>query len=377
MWAADAGPVIIVNLSRHRCDAIILIRHLNDPIIVPLPEGTTPEAVQDIADGFTKAPRLGTNDAIKLLRKTWTMIVEPVVKQLLLEVPSGSRVWWYTTGAASRLPLHAAGPWRGKSVKNDDPGHGMMELFVSSYTPSLTALISARTGGVKRGPRAAPTVLAVSQPETPGRQPLPQASKELDCIRTAARHRKLPLRVTVIEGKAALKATVLQSIAKHPWVHLICHGHQDPHLPFSSNFSMEDGPISLLSLLQQDLPLAELAVLSACHSAKVNKDLPDESLHLAAGMMMAGFRSVVGTMWALDDGVAPLVMKEFYREMLPKDGEPKRAADAAVALWNAVDTVAVMKKEIPQPKDKPSNVEPAEPPLMPFMQRINFVHYGI
>jgi len=38
-------------------------------------------------------------------------------------------------------------------------------------------------------------------------------------------------------------------------------------------------------------------------------------MHLAAGMLAAGFKSVIGTMWAIPDEAAPVVAEKFYRKL--------------------------------------------------------------
>lgn len=358
--AAARGPVIIVNISQIRSDAFIIVSNRNSPISIPLPNATL-ESVERLADRLGLRPALLDKvTAIAILRETWRIIVQPIAEKLQdpqLGAAPGSRVWWCSTGAASRLPLHAAGPY-----KPNTPG--MLELFVSSYTPSLEALIVAREEEreeekEKSGGNDSPNpsaILVVSQPSTPGQEELPHVSSETLCIQLRA-----PT-ANILNDKAGTRADVLKAIVKCSWAHLICHGHHDPTHPFSSHFSMYDGSISLRDLLEQDLPKAQIAVLSACHSAKVNKELPDESLHLAAGLIAAGFRSVVATMWALDDEVGPLVMEKFYAEMLPEGGEAKKAEDVATALKKAVS----MKKEGSE-----------DLPLIPLMQRINFVHYGV
>ncbi|KAF8604318.1 hypothetical protein BDV93DRAFT_555591 [Ceratobasidium sp. AG-I] len=69
-------------------------------------------------------------------------------------------------------------------------------------------------------------------------------------------------------------------------------------------------------------------------TAKGDSNLPDEAVHLAAGMLMAGFPSVIATMWSIRDEDAPLVAEEVYASLL-EGGEPDsrragRALHAAV-----------------------------------------------
>lgn len=347
--AADAGPIIIINIGSIRSDAIVILRQLDRPIIVPLPLAT-PDPVRRLADAFSLRPaELDTSKAIFLLREIWRIICEPVVKELRKhapDLPLGSRVWLLPTGDAVRLPLHAAGPY--KTGERD-----MLHLFTSSYTPSLTALVQARQRRLTDSStiRGSPSVLILGQGNTEGEKELPRAGDEVQSVMRYAQS------CTTLEGPFGTRDAVLSGIFENPWVHLVCHGHHDEVQPFSSHFSLHDGPLSLLDLIRKEVPQAEFAFLSACHSAGGSRDMPDEHFHPAASMMLAGFSSVVATMWALDDSVGPEVAGAFYREMLGRK-EPKGAADAAGILRRVVMKLG-RKQEIP------------------FMQMINLVHYGI
>lgn len=384
-WAAEAGPVIVVNISDTRSDAIIIVRKVSRPIRVPLPQAT-PDNVRRLADAFgSRATELDTPSAVILLRDLWTAIVEPIAKRLRdprLNLSFGSRIWWCPTGDAARLPLHGAGPY--KRGERD-----MLHMYTSSYAPNLTTLIQARkarpthmeddeemeeeeeeeVGSLEESESEdteeeteeeanaveqanGPTILLVGQAEIQGEEALPDTHVELRCIAD----RYAP-NATVLDGPAASRERVVKALERHSWVHLACHGYRDDHQPFASYFSLRGGGLSLLDLLKTDLPKAELAVLSACHSAGNNGDLPDEFLHPAAAMMVAGFKSVVATMWALDDKVGPVFAEEFYGEMLGGKGGPKGAGHAAFAVRKAVR--ALGRKGVP------------------LMQRINLVHFGI
>ncbi|KAM6493234.1 hypothetical protein JOM56_011368, partial [Amanita muscaria] len=58
---------------------------------------------------------------------------------------------------------------------------------------------------------------------------------------------------------------------------------------------------------------ASLAFLSACRSAMGDMHQP---VHIAAAMLDAGFRSIMGTMWTMADEDGPVVAKAFYRELM-------------------------------------------------------------
>ena len=81
-------------------------------------------------------------------------------------------------------------------------------------------------------------------------------------------------------------------------MHFACHGTQHPTNALHSALHLKDGPLTLLQLknVKRCHP-GSLAFLSACETAKGDSNQPDESIHIAAGMLVAGFQGVVGTMW--------------------------------------------------------------------------------
>jgi len=63
--------------------------------------------------------------------------------------------------------------------------------------------------------------------------------------------------------------------------------------------------------------------------------LPDESLHLAAGMQIAGYRGVIATQWGMVDKDGPRVAAMFYHH-LAQLAFPPDPRDAAEALHRAL-----------------------------------------
>lgn len=80
---------------------------------------------------------------------------------------------------------------------------------------------------------------------------------------------------------------------------------------------------------------AEPALLSACQTAKGDDNIPEESVHLAAGMLAMGFKGVVATMWTIQDSDAPVIVRAYYTKLLAlrSSGDVKRGrTGAALAL---------------------------------------------
>lgn len=148
--AACEGPVIIVNVDSFRSDAIIVYPNRSS-MVVPL-AANLQKKVDQISHKLDQvvstareerydsvASNRRTADIITILRLLWGQICKTVVKQLLANgVPGQSRIWWCPTGALGLLPLHAAGP-------HTDGKKNMSDIFVSSYAPTLSSLISARS----------------------------------------------------------------------------------------------------------------------------------------------------------------------------------------------------------------------------------------
>jgi CHAT domain-containing protein len=78
---------------------------------------------------------------------------------------------------------------------------------------------------------------------------------------------------TTICGDAATRAGALEALEENTWVHLACHGKQDPTQPYDSHFVMRDGPLTLLDIMEKDIPHAEFAFLYACHTMAVQTQL--------------------------------------------------------------------------------------------------------
>jgi CHAT domain-containing protein len=90
---------------------------------------------------------------------------------------------------------------------------------------------------------------------------------------------------------------VTKALPRANIVHLACHGVQDQEDPLNSGFCLGDGKLTVSDLMDIRLDRAFLAFLSACETAKGDKNQPDQVIHLAAAMLFRGCRSVVATMW--------------------------------------------------------------------------------
>ncbi|ELU38330.1 CHAT domain-containing protein [Rhizoctonia solani AG-1 IA] len=345
---ARNGPVIIINCDTGRCDAIILIPGHRQVYYVPLPEFSRQEAQNarlEIQKSLNRwglrerdiqlRPRPGRKQEQKgnfraVLKLLWYGIVKPVLSFLgYLDVPIGStipHVTWCPTGAVSFLPLHAAGDY-------DKPDARSFKYVVSSYTPNLTTLLSSSSSALGPGSR----VLGVGQEATSlsrhNLSKLPGTTRELGYLKEQVQKIKSVGFSELTDENATTKA-VLDAMENHDWVHLACHAHQNVDDPSESGFLLHDGILDLASINRRSFKNKGLAFLSACQTATGDSKLPDEAVHLASGMLMAGYSSVIATMWSVKDADAPLVANEVYSQLM-RDGKLGKG-EAGRALHRAI-----------------------------------------
>ncbi|RXW21614.1 hypothetical protein EST38_g4252 [Candolleomyces aberdarensis] len=144
-----------------------------------------------------------------------------------------------------------------------------------------------------------------------------------------------------LEDKEATREALTNAMDSYSWIHLACHGFQHPAQPLESGFALADGRLELATIIKSNLKHAEFAFLSACETSTGDADLSEESVHLAAAMLVTGYRGVVGTMWSIADQYAPQVAEDFYRELFARspeiDGSKMLDGEqAAYALHHAV-----------------------------------------
>jgi CHAT domain-containing protein len=122
---------------------------------------------------------------------------------------------------------------------------------------------------------------------------------------------------------------VINIIQSSSWLHLACHGHQDPSDPLKSGLILHNGKLELSKILDMDLPKARFVYLSACETAMGDSKLTNEAMHLAGGFIAAGFQGAIGTLWSMADAHGPKVAEVVYKTILGRDDIPdvKMAAE--------------------------------------------------
>jgi CHAT domain-containing protein len=113
------------------------------------------------------------------------------------------------------------------------------------------------------------------------------------------------------------------------WVHFACHGMQSTPPTESALLIAGSSRLTLSNIIKLSLPNADLAFLSACQTATGSQELQDEVVHLTTGMLLVGYRGVIGMMWSIMDNDAPQIAGDVYAHVLEASPlDPMRAAEA-------------------------------------------------
>ncbi|KAJ6502703.1 CHAT domain-containing protein [Mycena vitilis] len=358
--ASQGGPVIILTSHPKQCTAIIIHNKATQPFHVPLPGITltllkSQQASLKVLLGrcnvrsrgqpsksrLTGRPEGASLKAVPecfedILAWLWTNVVNPVYVALKSCGISKGRLWWLPTGAFTGLPMHASPP---------------TDEFIHSYTPTLSSLLDAYAKKSRIPPKLA--LVGVTHTDSKGSNYLRGVDEEVKNIMAIVKEAP----VHCILGGNATVDTVKDELQQCSWVHLGCHGIQSPGDPtVKSHLKLYEGDLDLETILRLPLPNAQFVFLAACQTAMGDANMINESFHLGGGFMTAGFRSVIGTMWSMNDSDGPVVAKIIYSHLFCRGTEPQ-ASDAAEALQIAV-------RELKNRK-------------VPYERWVPFIHMGI
>src|SRR5207302_9840060 len=97
------------------------------------------------------------------------------------------------------------------------------------------------------------------------------------------------------------------------FIHIASHGFFRQDNPMFSGIRMGDSYLSLYDLYQLKLP-AELITLSGCATGLTAVAAGDELMGLARGLLQAGGKSLLLSLWNVHDRSTTGLMSSFYRQ---------------------------------------------------------------
>ncbi|CAH0052259.1 unnamed protein product [Clonostachys solani] len=316
--AASQGPIVIVNVSIFRCDALVI----DEPGVraIPLDKLTRRDILDQPSDSLS----------IETLSWLWEVIVNPVCEALELNKPDSGeprkRIWWIPTGPLVGFPLHAAGDHR----KGD--GNTTLDRVISSYSSTIKAIIHTRQQPSQEIPtKGTGRAVLIAMPQTVGQSSLGNVMGENDEVKRICAEMKLRP-VSLLKPSAK---EVLSELKDCQVFHFAGHGSSQMD-PLQSSLLLEDWKVSPLTVekmmgvnVSSKPPF--LAYLSACRTGQIkDKRSVDESIHLATAFQLAGFRHVVGTLWEVEDKECVAIARSTY-EFMKENMKENQISDSSVS----------------------------------------------
>jgi tetratricopeptide (TPR) repeat protein len=301
--ASKGGPIVVVNVSKYKCDALIIRTDQIVSLWLPLLE------LEDIS---AYAKGLHTHVSTSILEWLWKVIVRPVLRVLGYEKsPSPGDPWphicWIPTGLLSMFPIHAAG------FHMAGDSSSLLDRAISTYSTSIWSVADRRRSDREKEPAMRPRVAAFVDSQ----DDLPYVEEEKNRVLDIWKRTEMQ----VLQPKPSL-SDVLRTLNTCDIFHFAGHGKVNTHDPSQSALRLADGPLTVDSLqrinLRDQKPL--LAYLSACGTGRNNDEkLIDENIHLIAACQLAGFQSVIGSLWQVDDESSAYIAADTYDWMRRHD----------------------------------------------------------
>ncbi|KAF5683982.1 30S ribosomal S17P protein [Fusarium circinatum] len=263
--AASSGPVVLINLSKFRCDAILVEQHQIRSL--PLPDLTV--------DKMNEKESQGSLTSLSMLKWLWDIAAGPILQELGIQGPPPDddwpHIWWIPTG---RLTLI-----NDRKLRSD-----------SAQDKAVLVAMEDTTAQIK----------------------LPFVKEEVSAIAKLCKSMNLESRVPEQHKQA-----VLEELQNCKVFHFAGHGKTDGN-PSQSGLLLTDGILTVSELmdinLRKNAPF--LAYLSACGTGQIGGNaFFDESIHLISACQLAGFQHVVGTLWEVSDKSCVDISQTVYESI--------------------------------------------------------------
>jgi CHAT domain-containing protein/Tfp pilus assembly protein PilF len=234
-------------------------------------------------------------------------------------------------------------------------GRYVIERSAVSYIPSLTVLREMMAQRDKRHPErqvetAGYSLLALGNPaigkETIERaaltmrdeklDPLPEAEKEVKALGQLYGGARSKVYIGADAREDRLKAEATQARILHFATHGILNNASPmySHLALAQGDTNEDGLLEAWEVMRLDLK-ADLAVLSACETARGRFGAGEGMIGLSWAMFIAGVPATVVSQWKVESASTRDLMIDFHRQALaekPKATKTEALRQAALKL---------------------------------------------
>ncbi|MBV8569990.1 MAG: CHAT domain-containing protein, partial [Acidobacteriaceae bacterium] len=193
-------------------------------------------------------------------------------------------------GPLHSLPFHAL----------FDGDRYLIDRCTISYAPSASIFVHSHRpmGNVTGGS----LILGVDDPG------IPFVKEEVESVAAAVPDPRL------LFGSEASEAALREYGRTSRFIHIASHGHFRPDSPMFSSVRLADAHLNLYDLYRMNLPV-DLLTLSGCVTGLNAVVDGDELLGLTRGLLYAGARTLLLSLWEVDDKSTSRFMSDFYSQL--------------------------------------------------------------
>lgn len=246
----------------------------------------------------------------------WQFVMEGLLEAL--SRLRAEQVVVLSSGIMGLLPLHAA------NVSNLSTATGKqyaLDEITIRYAPNAKGLMQAQHEATQVDSES---ILVVAEPVPVNASPLTGAVQE-GMVSSAF----FPMK-KVLHGDGATYEAWIEHAASFSVFHFACHGYFSSDDPLSSGLMLSDDTLlSVRDFITADQINGRIAVLSACETAAIGSELPDELISLPTGLLQSGFAGVVASLWSILDESTLMLMWCFYERWRLKEDNPATALQKA------------------------------------------------
>ena len=201
----------------------------------------------------------------------------------------------------------------------------LIERYAISYAPSATVLSFTEKKKSAENKKA----LIIGNPTLD----LGFAEKEAKNIAGLFQNR------TLLTREKGTETFVRNNGGGYEFIHFATHGEYDDKNPLNSRILLRadtdnDGSLTMAELFSIKWQ-ASLVTLSACKTGLSKYKSGDELIGLQRGLLFAGTRSIISSLWSVDDEATGCLMKSFYSNLskMPKDVALQKAQIETMAQF--------------------------------------------
>lgn len=183
----------------------------------------------------------------------------------------------------------------------------IVEDFAVEIAPSAAFI------GRKLPPAALSPALVVGDPQSDTTPALPDAIREAEAI--AGMYGA----ATLLTGDRATPERFIGAARLSAVIHYSGHAQSEADTTFGTlrlaSTKSANGILDASDIARLDLQAAPLVILAACGTIRGDADHVEGMPSLARAFLAAGARSVVGTLWEIDDDIASRLFRKVHQEL--------------------------------------------------------------